>query len=137
MKDAQSFNFMLQPGGPVSFASLHVTAGVAGPTEECTADRFVIQGEKAWLAGRVLAPQAVTMRVLPGIGNVNVKEPMTLKIATPGPAKEVEFVVVLVPLVDGETAPDIQPLKAGQAGAQIGKDRIIFDPEGKRPPRRE
>jgi hypothetical protein len=39
--------------------------------------------------------------------------------------------------VAGETAPDIQPLKAGQVGAKVGQERIIFDPEGKRPPRRE
>ena len=137
MKEAQSFDFMLQPGGPVSFAALHVLAGATEPTEECTADRFVIQGEKAWLAGRVLAPQGVTMRVLPGIGTVNVKEPTTLKIAAPSPAKEIEFVVVFVPLVVGETAPDIGPLTAGQIGAQIGNERVIFDPEGRRPPRRE
>jgi len=137
LKDAQSLDFMLQPGGPVSFASVHVVSGAPEPSEECAADRFVIQGEKAWLAGRVLAPQGVTMRVLPGVGSVNVEEPMALRISAPQPAREVEFVVVFVPLAEGETAPEIEPLGSGVAGAEVGQERIVLDPEGKHPPRRE
>jgi hypothetical protein len=136
VKDAQRFDFMLQPGGPVSFAALHALPGASEPTEERNADRFVIQGEKALLVGCVLSPQRVTMRVLPGLGNVNVEKPMALKISAPGPAREIEFVVVLVTLAEGEKAPKIEALR-GQTGAKVGRERIIFHPEGTRPARRE
>lgn len=141
VKDPQTFEFMLQPGGPVSFATLELLGGTvsvaqeAGPTE-CTGDRFVIHGERAWLAGRVLAPAGVTMSVLPGIGeHVNVESPLTLRISAPGAAREMEFLVVLVPLAEGETAPDIEPLGKGQVGAKVGSDRLIFSAEGTAPPR--
>ncbi len=135
-KEAQNFDFMLQPGGPVSFAELHGLTGAPEPTEERQADRFVIQGEKASLVGCVLSPQRVTLRVLPGLGNVNVEKPMALKISAPGPVREIEFLVVFMALAEGEKAPKIEALR-GQTGAKVGRERIVFHPEGTLPPRRE
>ncbi len=104
----------------------------------CTGDRFVIRGEKAWLAGRVLVPSGVIVSVEAGIGDhINVKEPLTLRIAAASSSKEVEFVVVFVPLADGESAPEIAPLGGGKSGARIGDERIVFDPDGRRAPHRE
>jgi len=141
-KAAESFDFMLQPGGPVSFASVEVVAcgpeaqaaGAAAPGETCTGDRFVIRGERAWLAGRVLAPKGVVMSVASGIGeHVNVDSPLTLRISAPGTSREMEFVVVLAPLADGETAPEIEAIKGG---VRVGKDQILFSPDGAKPPTR-
>ncbi len=146
VKQTESFEFMLQPGGPVTFASVQVSsagsqpaAGSAGsqpaaasPGAECTGDRFIIQGERAWLAGRVLSPKGVTLAVLPGIGDkINVESPLTLRICAPEKAKEMEFMVVLVPLAQGETAPDVE-LKKGVV--TVGQDRITFSRDGTKPP---
>jgi hypothetical protein len=135
-KEAQSFDFMLQPGGPVSFATPLGLTDAPKPTEESKADRFAIQGEKASLIGCVLSPQHVTLRVLPGLGNVNVEKPMALKISAPEPVREIEFLVVLTALAEGEKAPKIEALR-GLSGAKVGRERIVFHPEGTRPPRRE
>jgi hypothetical protein len=105
----ETFAFMLQPGGEVT------TNG----------DTFEIAGEHARLAGKVLAPAGATMEVLPGIGeHVNVQHPRTLRIAAPGTATEMEFVVALVPLAEGETAPAV----AMEADAvRIGSDLVPLD----------
>jgi len=110
---------MLQPGGEVA---------VSG-------DGFVIQAEKARLVGRVLAPAGVTMSVSEGMGeNVNVKSPRTLRITAPGKAREIEFVVVLVPLAEGEEEPEIAALAEG-VGLRVGADRVEFSEDGTAPPR--
>ncbi len=115
-KEDETFEFMLQPGGETT---------VSG-------DTFTITCEKARLFGKVLAPSGVTMEVLPGIGeHVNVKNPRTLRIAAPGKAKEVEFLVALIPLAEGEEAPEVT-LKEG--AVQIGADLIAFSADGKAAP---
>jgi len=115
-KSEEAFDFMLQPGGEVE------TAG----------DTFTIGCEQARLFGRVLAPGGVTMEVLPGVGeNINVDDPRTLRISAPGRAKEVEFVVVLVPLAEGEEAPEIT---TRDGAVCVGGDRIAFSADGKTAP---
>ena len=115
-KEPETFDFMLQPGGEVA---------VSG-------DGFVIQAEKARLVGRVLAPAGVTMSVSEGMGeNVNVKSPRTLRITAPRKAREIEFVVVLVPLAEGEEEPEI----AEGVGLRVGADRVEFSEDGTAPPR--
>jgi hypothetical protein len=135
-----TFEFVLQPGGPVTVTEVQVTSAPTGGSSSgrCTGDRFVIRGEKAWLAGRVLAPSGVVVSVEAGVGDhINVKEPLTLRIAAAASAKEVEFVVVFVPLADGESAPEIAALGGGKSGARIEDERIVFDPDGRRAPHRE
>jgi hypothetical protein len=118
----ETFDFMLNPGGE---------ATVEG-------DGFTIQGEHSRLVGKVLAPTGVTIEVLPGIGeHINVDDPRCVRIRAPQKASEVEFVVVLVPLAEGEDAPEIGALGAGAAGARVGADRIVFSTDGREPPRRE
>ncbi|MCJ7822111.1 MAG: heparinase II/III-family protein, partial [Armatimonadetes bacterium] len=118
----ETFDFMLNPGGEVA---------VEG-------DGFTIQGEHSRLVGKVLAPAGVTIEVLPGIGeHINVEDPRCVRIRAPEKASDVEFVVVLVPLAEGEDAPEIGALGAGAAGAQVGADRILFSTDGREPPRRE
>jgi len=112
-RDEETFEFMLQPGG------------VSG-------DTFTITCEGARLFGKVLAPSGVSMEVLPGIGeHVNVKNPRTLRIAAPGKAKQVEFLVALAPLAEGESVPEIA-LRA----VQVGSDVIAFSPDGKAAPKK-
>jgi len=142
-KEQQTFDFVLQPAGPVSFGFGSVRpaeaeassqpAPAGQPATESTSDRFVIHAERAWLAGRVLAPSGVTMRVLPGIGErVNVEKPLTLRISAPAAAREMEFLVVLVPLADGEWAPEVE-LRDG--AVCVGKDRLTLSADGTAPPR--
>jgi hypothetical protein len=115
----ETFDFMLQPGGEVS---------VKG-------DTFEIIGEKARLVGKVLSPAGVSMEVLPGIGpRINVKDPKALRISAPEKATEMEFLVVLVPLAEGEATPEITSPAAGVV--RIGSDRLVFSKDGDKPPRR-
>jgi hypothetical protein len=44
---------------------------------------------------------------------------------------------VLVPLAEGEEAPEIGALAGGGAGAQVGDERVLFSVDGREPPRRE
>ncbi len=118
-QSAQTFDFMLQPGGDLRIAG----------------DTFVIEAEHSRLAGRVLAPSSMTMSVSEGIGDrVNVDSPRTLRISARGEAREMEFVVVLVPLAEGEEAPEIAALGDGAVGARVGTDRLVFSGEGTTPP---
>jgi len=115
-KSEETFDFMLQPGGEAE------TAG----------DTFTIAGKQARLFGKVLAPRGVTIQVLPGVGeNINVDNPRTLRISAPGKTKEVEFVVVLVPLAEGEDAPEIM---TRDGAVCVGGDKITFSADGKTAP---
>jgi hypothetical protein len=114
---AGQFDFMLQPGGEV------VTSG----------DSFEIRGQHARLIGKVLSPAGVTISLLPGLGeNINVARPFTMRIAAPGKAQSVEFIVALAPLAEGEAAPEISSPSAGVV--RIGGDELVFFPEGAKPP---
>lgn len=132
---AQGFDFMLQPGAPVEYAGKRVGPGFSEPTVEAGSDRFVVRGERASLVGVVVSPRRAVMRAFPGLGNVNVEEPLALRISAPSPVREIEFTVVFVPLAEGEQAPSIEALP-GKVGARVGEDRLVFDPEGTRPPER-
>jgi hypothetical protein len=133
-QSAQRFDFMLQPGAPVEYAANRAAAGLLEPTPESETDRFLIQGEKSSLFGVVLSPRKVTMRVLSGLGTVNVEKPMALKISAASTAREIEFIVVLVPLAQGERAPQIEALP-GKSGAKVGGESVVFDADGRRPAR--
>jgi hypothetical protein len=122
MSEPGTFEFMLQPGGEV----------------EMDGDTFTIQGEKARLVGRVLAPNGVTMTLALGIGeHINVKDPVTLRIAAPEKAREMEFVVVLAPLAEGEEAPEIAAAEADGFGVRLGGEVIVFSADGNTAPRRQ
>jgi hypothetical protein len=114
----ETFEFMLQPGGEI----------------EMIPGGFVITGKNARLMGRVLSPAEVSMSVAPGLGeHVNVPAPFTLRIAIPERVKEAEFLVVLVPLAEGEAAPAVE-LREGVV--HIGGDAIELSADGKSPMRR-
>ena len=116
----ETFDFMLQPGGEVS---------VDG-------DSFEIKGKSARLVGKVLSPANVRMEVRSGIGDhINVENPKTLRISAPGKVKSMEFVVVLVPLAEGEAVPQISSPAKGVV--QIGADTLTFSPAGTKPPTRK
>ncbi len=120
MGEPARYDFMLQPGGEVELAG----------------DGFIIKGEGARLVGRVLAPKGAAAEVVPGIGeHINVESPMTLRIAAPGKARRVEFVVVLVPLAEGEERPEIGALE-GTSGVSVGGDVLALSRNGREPPRR-
>ena len=122
VSEPATFEFVLQPGGEV----------------EIDGDIFTIQGEKARLVGRVLAPKGVTMSLAPGIGErINVKEPLTLRIAAPGKAREVQFVVVLAPVAEGEDPPEIAAAEADGFGVRLGGEVIVFSAGGDAAPRRQ
>ena len=115
----ETFDFMLNPGGEVAV----------------NGDTFTIQCEKSRLVGKVIAPSAVTVEVLPGIGeHINVEDPRCLRIRAPEKAREVEFVVVLVPLAEGEEAPRIG---LSDGAVCVGEDRLVLSPDGTAAPRRE
>ncbi|MFB3879829.1 MAG: heparinase II/III family protein [Armatimonadota bacterium] len=115
-----AFDFMLQPGGQV----------------QTDGDTFTIQCEHTRLVGRVLSPTSCTMSVLPGIGDhVNVESPLTLRISAPEKAREVEFVVVLVPLTEGEAAPEIAQAADG-AGVSVYGEALTFAADGRFAPAR-
>ncbi len=116
------FEFMLQPGGPVK---------VAG-------DAFTIQCEKSRLVGRVVSPVGCKLDVVAGIGDqINVDSPLTLRIAAPSKSREVEFVVALVPLADGEVAPKIAAPQRSRPGVVVGNEVLVFSADGVQPPSRE
>jgi len=122
VSEAATFEFVLQPGGEV----------------EIDGDTFTIQGEKARLVGRVLAPKGVSMSLALGVGErINVKDPLTLRIAAPGKAREVEFVVVLAPLAEGEEAPEVAGAEADGFGVRLGGEVIVFSAGGDAAPRRQ
>jgi|GEM_PF-2188095 len=115
----ETFDFMLNPGGEVAV----------------NGDTFTIQCEKSRLVGKVIAPSGVTVEVLPGIGeHINVEDPRCLRIRAPEKAREVEFVVVLAPLAEGEEAPRIG---LSDGAVCVGEDRLALSPEGTAAPRRE
>jgi hypothetical protein len=114
----ETFDFMLQPGGEVI------------PCGDC----FEIRGKAARLVGRVLSPSDVTLSLMPGLGeHVNVPAPFSLKLAAPA-ATEAEFVVVLVPLAEGESYPTVS-LEGGVV--RVGGDRIVLSANGEDAPHRE
>jgi len=116
-----TFDFMLQPGGQV----------------QTDGDTFTIQCDKSRLVGRVLSPSGCAMSVLPGIGDhVNVESPLTLRISAPAQAREVQFLVVLVPLAEGEAVPTIGAPQGRQSGAVVGGESLIFSDDGRSAPTR-
>jgi hypothetical protein len=120
-KEPETFDFMLNPGGEV----------------DVDGDTFVIQCQRSRLVGKVLAPKGVTMSVLPGIGErINVESPLTLRISAPGRSSEMEFVVALVPLAEGEETPEISSLSGEISGVSVGVQQLIFSPDGASAPRR-
>jgi len=122
VSEAATFEFVLQPGGEV----------------EIDGDTFTIQGEKARLVGRVLAPKGVSMSLAPGVGErINVKDPLTLRIAAPEKAREMEFVVVLAPVAEGEEAPEVAGAEADGFGIRLGGEVIVFSAGGDTAPRRQ
>jgi hypothetical protein len=110
--DPSTFDFVLQPGGRVSFSG----------------NQFLIEGDDVRLVGRVLAPSKVEMSIKEGIGgNLNVEDPMSLRISAPGRLREAEFIVALVPLTPGEEPPQMAGV---QGGLQIGRTRLKLSPDG-------
>ena len=106
----QPVDFMLQPGGPVT----------------TTTDEFMIQGKKARLLGKVLSPEQFSLSVLPGLGDrINVPDPLSLRISTQEAVSQVEFLVVLVPLAEGEPVPTATRLAHG---LQVGSHVLRLDP---------
>jgi hypothetical protein len=115
--DPASFDFMLQPGGKVSLST----------------DGFLVEAAGARLAGRVLLPAGAALTTAAGFGgNINVADPLSLRIAAPGKSRQMEFLVVLVPLARGEKEPTIA--KTGR-GVRIGTQEILFEDDGRPAPR--
>lgn len=113
----QTFDFMLQPGGNV----IPRTAG------------FVIEAAGARLVGQVLSPSGVALSVVKGIGdNINVDDPQSLRISAPKPARQIEFLVVFVPLAEGEKEPEIARTREG---LRIGRQELAFSQEARIRPR--
>jgi hypothetical protein len=113
----QTFDFMLQPGGKV----IPKAAG------------FVIEAAAARLIGYVLSPSGVALSVVKGIGdNINVDDPLSLRISAPEPGRQIEFLVALVPLAEGEAEPEITRTRDG---LRIGRQELAFSQEGRSKPR--
>ncbi len=111
-----SYDFMLQPGGRVTLEK----------------ERFVVEAPGAHLVGRVLLPADARVRVVEGIGgNVNVEDPLSLRISAPEAARRMEFLVVLIPLAPGEEEPDIRQIREG---VRIGRHNLVLSPDGGKPP---
>jgi hypothetical protein len=114
----ESFDFVLQPGGETKLEG----------------DTFLIAAGRARLHGKVLRPAGATMAVLPGLGeHINVKAPLTLRISAPGKSRQVEFLVALVPLAEGEEAPGVS--LEGRA-LRVGADVLELSADAKTAPRR-
>jgi hypothetical protein len=112
-----TFDFMLQPGGEV------VVSG----------SQFRIQGKDTELAGKVLIPAKAEMTVEKGIGgNVNVDDPLSLRISSPDRSSETEFVVALLPLKAGEDPPQIAMV---EEVLEVGETRLAFSRDGRSQPR--
>lgn len=119
--EPEVFDFMLNPGGEVTIEG----------------DGFTIECEGARLEGKVLEPQGCTMEVLPGVGeHINVEDPRCVRIRAPERATQVEFVVVLVPLAEGEEGPAVSPLEDGRTGAKVGGEQVVFSASGRDAPQR-
>ena len=117
MSKPSTFDFMLQPGGEV------VVSG----------NQFRIKGKNTELAGKVLTPVKADMRVEQGIGgNVNVDDPLSLRISSPGKSSEIEFLVVLLPVKPEEDPPQISMDKEG---LEIGETRLVFSRDGRAEPK--
>ncbi len=117
VRGATSFDFMLQPGGPVS-------TGTEG--------RFGIEGSDVKLTGRVLSPSGAGMTVEKGIGgNVNVDDPLSLRISAPEQGAEVEFLVVLVPL--DKSRPELS-IRAEDGVIRVGTMQVLLPEDGKTAP---
>jgi hypothetical protein len=115
--DASSYDFMLQPGGKVTLSG----------------DGFLLEAAGARLVGRVLLPAGVTLTTAAGFGgNVNVDDPLSLRIAAPGTARQMEFLVVLVPLARDEKEPAIAYT---DQVVRIGIREIRFEQDGRTRPR--
>ncbi len=115
--DATSFDFMLQPGGKVTLSN----------------DGFLIETARARLVGRVLLPAGASLTTAPGFGgNINVDDPLSLRIAAPGKNRQMEFLIVLVPLAPGEKEPTVA--RTG-GSVRIGSREVLFDDQGRVPPR--
>ena len=113
--DPEGFDFLLQPGGSVT----------------AHGDSFLIQGKRVWLAGRALGPPGAALSVEHGRGeHVNVESPLTLRISAPRKTREVEFLVVLVPVPAGEAAPEIA-LEGGDL--RVAASRVALPAEAGRP----
>ena len=116
----ESFDFMLQPGGEL----------------EVDGDGFAIRAERARLIGRVLSPRGCSLSIAPGIGdNINVDDPLSLRISAPARARDVEFIVALVPLAPGESAPEVALGGGAIPAVRVGGEVIEFSPSGAEPPR--
>jgi hypothetical protein len=115
--DATSFDFMLQPGGKVTLSG----------------DGFLIETARARLVGRVLLPAGASLTAAAGFGgNINVDDPLSLRITAPGNSRQMEFLVALVPLAPGEKEPKI----AGTGrGVRIGTQEVRFGEDGHAAPR--
>jgi hypothetical protein len=112
VENPTTFDFMLQPGG--------------APVIE--GNRFEIAGSRARLAGWVLLPEAPVLVVAKGFGdNINVDDPLSLKISAPGAARRAEFVICLVPLLRGRSKPTV----SWSAGTlQVGDSRLRLSSDG-------
>ncbi|NWG13436.1 MAG: heparinase II/III family protein [Acidobacteria bacterium] len=112
-----TYDFMLQPGGRVKLNK----------------GGFMVEASGVRLTGRVLSPAQTRMSVVEGIGgNINVEDPLSLRISAPEAAREMEFLVVLIPLAPGEREPDINQLIEG---VRIGQHDVILSPDGRTAPR--
>jgi hypothetical protein len=114
-----TFDFMLQPAGKI----------------EIDGDTFTIEGESARLFGKVIAPAGAALSLHPGLGeHINVENPLTLRISAPGESAEVEFIVVLVPLVSGQNAPEIASLTGTIPALRVSAQSLGFSPDTLSPP---
>jgi len=112
-----TFDFMLQPGGAVS-------TGTGG--------RFEIVGSNVQLTGQVLSPAGVGMTVERGIGgNVNVDDPLSLRISAPEKGSEAEFLVVLVPQDRGAQA---LPVAVEDGVVRVGTMQVLLPADGRTAP---
>jgi len=60
-----------------------------------------------------------------------------LRISAPGKAREVEFVVALAPLGEGEGTPAIAAATRNRPGAVVHGEVLVFSEDGEGAPRRE
>ena len=117
MRESTSFDFMLQPGGKVTTAS---------------GGQFSIEGAKVRLNGRVLVPSGITMTLEEGIGgNVNVDDPLSLRISSQNRGKEMEFLVVLVPQ---DRAQENLPIRVENGVIRVGEMEVRLPSDGKTVP---
>jgi hypothetical protein len=114
----ETFDFVLQPGGDVQIEG----------------DTFLVQGKHARLFGRVLSPTGAAMAVERGRGeHVNVESPLMLRVAAPGKAQEIEFVIALVPLAEGERTPEVT---FENGAVHVGGEQLMLSSDGTTAPRR-